>query len=237
MSYQTASAQAEVESQDAPIIYLVDDDPSFLRALSRRLKAADYQVEVFGSAEEFLSRRHSEAAGCAVLDLEMPGRSGLELQESLAKAQEPLPVIFLTAHGDVPSSVRAMKGGAVDFLTKPVLGDDLLDAVRRALAGDAAERETRRLKRNWITRYERLSSREREVFALIVHGLPNKRIADALSISERTVKAHRRQVMHKMGVQSPAELGRAVEWLGEFFQSAPGAQQGQLGEPRRDENF
>jgi FixJ family two-component response regulator len=102
----------------------------------------------------------------------------------------------------------------------------LLDAVRRALAGDAAERETRRLKRNWITRYERLSSREREVFALIVHGLPNKQIADALSISERTVKAHRRQVMHKMGVQSPAELGRAVEWLGEFFQSAPGAQQG-----------
>jgi FixJ family two-component response regulator len=237
MSYQAASAQAEVSLQGAPTIYLVDDDPSFLRALSRRLRAADYQVEVFGSAKEFLSRRRSEAAGCAVLDLEMPGPSGLELQESLAKAQEPLPVIFLTAHGDVSSSVRAMKGGAVDFLTKPVLGDDLLDAVRRALASDAAGRETRRLRRNWITRYEKLSSREREVFALIVRGLPNKQIADVLSISERTVKAHRCQVMHKMGVQSPAELGRAVEWLGEFFQTAPGAQHGQLEEGRRDENL
>jgi FixJ family two-component response regulator len=237
MSHKAASSHTEAQRQRPPIIYLVDDDPSFLRALSRRLLAADYQVEVFGSAKEFLSRRHSEAAGCAVLDLEMPGRSGLELQESLAKAQEPLPVIFLTAHGDVSSSVRAMKGGAVDFLTKPVLGDDLLDAVHRALASDAAGRETRRLKRNWITRYERLSSREREVFALVVRGLPNKQIADVLCISERTVKAHRCQVMHKMGVQSPAELGRAVEWLGEFFQSAPGAQQGQLGEARRDENF
>lgn len=226
MSYQVASTRTEISRQGVPTIYLVDDDPSFLRALSRRLRAADYQVEVFGSAEEFLGRRRSEAAGCAVLDLEMPGPSGLELQESLARAGEPLPVIFLTAHGDISSSVRAMKRGAVDFLTKPVLGDELLDAVRRALARDAAARETRRLKQNWVTRYERLSSREREVFALVVRGLPNKQIADVLSISERTVKAHRCQVMHKMGVKSPAELGRAVEWLGEFFQTAPGAQHG-----------
>ena len=108
-----------------------------------------------------------------------------------------------------------MKGGAVDFLTKPVHGDQLLDAVRQALARDAAARETRRHKRNWDARYESMTSREREVFSLVVGGLPNKQIADALGISERTVKAHRAQVMHKMGVQSPAELGRAVEWLSE----------------------
>ncbi len=217
MTHRAASPQTEVKRQGAPIIYLVDDDPSFLRALSYRLQAADYQVEVFGSAAEFLSRRRSDAACCAVLDLQMPGQSGLELQEALARSEEPLPVIFLTAHGDVSSSVRAMKGGAVDFLTKPVLGDELLDAVCRALARDVAARETRRHKRNWGTRYESLSSREREVFALVVRGLPNKQIADTLGISERTVKAHRCQVMHKLGVQSPAELGRTVEWLGEFL--------------------
>ena len=218
MSHQAASLQTEVKRQDAPIIYLVDDDPSFLRALSYRLQAADYQVEVFGSAAEFLSRRRRlEAAGCAVLDLQMPGPSGLELQEALALAEVTLPVIFLTAHGDVSSAVRAMKGGAVDFLTKPVRGDELLDTVRRALARDVAARETRRHKRDWGTRYERLSLREREVFALVVRGLPNKQIADTLGISERTVKAHRCQVMHKLGVQSPAELGRTVEWLGEFL--------------------
>jgi FixJ family two-component response regulator len=218
MSYQTASpSQSEGQRHCAPIIHLVDDDPSFLRALSRRLRAADYQVETFGSAKEFLAHRCWDAPACAVIDLQMPGPGGLELQEALAQAEEPLPVVFLTAHGDVSASVRAMKRGAVDFLTKPVQGDELLDAVRRALARDAAARETRRRKREWGTRYESLTSREREVFGLIVRGLLNKQIADALGISERTVKAHRAQVMHKMGVQSGAELGRAVEWLGKFF--------------------
>jgi FixJ family two-component response regulator len=150
----------------------------------------------------------------------MSGPGGLELQEALAQAEEPLPVVFLTAHGDVSSSVSAMKRGAVDFLTKPVRGAELLDAVRRALTRGAAAREARRQKRNWGARYGHLSPREREVFALVVRGLPNKQIADVLAISERTVKAHRGQVMHKMGVQSGAELGRAVEWLGELFQSA-----------------
>jgi FixJ family two-component response regulator len=221
MTHKAASLHNETQRQGAPIIYLVDDDPSFLRALSRRLLAADYQVETFGSAEEFLTRRRSDAAGCAVLDLQMPGSGGLELQEALAQAEEPLPVVFLTAHGDISSSVHAMKRGAVDFLTKPVRGDELLDAVQRALARGATARGTRRQKREWGARYQSLTPREREVFGLIVKGLLNKQIADVLGARERTVKAHRGKVMRKMGVQSPAELGRAVEWLGEVFQAAP----------------
>jgi FixJ family two-component response regulator len=237
MSYQDHRPHTKIPRQGASIIYLVDDDPSFLRALSRLLRAADYQVETFDSAAEFLGHRRSQTAVCAVIDLQMSGPSGLELQEALARAEEPPPVIFLTAHGDVSSSVRAMKGGAVDFLTKPVRGAELLEAVQRALARGAEARETRCRRRNWGSRYEGLTSREREVFALVVRGLPNKQIADVLSISERTVKAHRCQVMHKMGVQSPAELGRAVEWLGELFQSAPATRHGQLGEARRGENL
>jgi DNA-binding NtrC family response regulator len=142
MTHEAASPQSEIQRQGASIVYLVDDDPSFLRALSRRLRAADYQVETFGSAKEFLTRRRSDAAGCALLDLRMPGPGGLELQEALTQAEEPLPVVFLTAHGDISSSVHAMKRGAVDFLTKPVRGDELLDAVQRALA-----RAPRRVKR------------------------------------------------------------------------------------------
>jgi RNA polymerase sigma factor (sigma-70 family) len=206
----------------APVIYLVDDDPSFLRALSRRLQAAGYDVECFDSPEHFLERpRRLDVAGCVVLDLQMPGPGGLELQETLAKADEPLPVIFLTAHGDVTSSVRAMKRGAVDFLSKPVRGEDLLDAIRLALSRGAAEREKRLKSREWGARFERLSPREREVFVLVVRGLPNKQIADVLGVSERTVKAHRSQVMHKMGVQSGAELGRAVEWLSDRLRPKP----------------
>ena len=215
MRHQTeSSSRGEDERHVAPIIYLVDDDRSFLRALSRRLRAAGYQVEAFGSAEQFLSGRRSEAPGCAVLDLQIPGPGGLGLQQALTEAEEPLPVVFVTGHGDVPSSVRAMKQGAVDFLTKPVQGDELLEAVEQALARGAAAREKRRHQRQWRARYESLTLREREVFALVVRGLPNKQIADVLGTSERTIKAHRGQVLHKMGVHSPAELGRVVEWLG-----------------------
>jgi RNA polymerase sigma factor (sigma-70 family) len=224
------SAQSGVECQSAQVIYLVDDDPSFLRALSRRLRAEGYEVECFDSVEEFLGRSRSDIPACAVLDLQIPGSGGLELQETLAQADDPLPVVFLTAHGDVPSSVRAMKGGAVDFLRKPVRGDDLLDAIRLALTRGAAQREKRRQKREWGTRYERLSPREREVFVLVVRGLPNKQIADVLGVSERTIKAHRSQVMHKMGVQSGAELGRAVEWLSDFFRANP--ESGQIKGPK-----
>jgi FixJ family two-component response regulator len=224
MTHEVNRKQSQIQPPGAPIVYLVDDDPSFLRALSRRLQAAGYQVEAFESAEDFRIGGSSHAPACAILDLQMPGLGGLGLQELLARADEPVPVIFLTAHGDVPSSVRAMKLGAVDFLTKPVRGDELLEAVQRALAYDAAMREMRRHKRNWRARYERLTAREREVFKLVARGLPNKQIADLLQISERTVKAHRGQVMTKMAVQSPAELGRAAEWLGDSFQAVPAVQ-------------
>jgi FixJ family two-component response regulator len=232
----TTAARSEDLQLGLPVVYLVDDDPSFLRALSRRLRAAGYRVETFASAEEFLRRDRSDTAGCVVLDLLLPGVGGLEVQKWLAEAKEPLPVIFLTAHGDISSSVSAMKGGAVDFLTKPVQGDQLIDAVRRALDRDAAARETRRHQRDWNARYESMTSREREVFSLVVRGLPNKQIADLLGISERTVKAHRAKVMHKMGVQAPAALGRAVEWLGEFFQTGSACQIGPMWKLRRNQS-
>ena len=222
MTCGIASANIEGQQPVQPIVYLVDDEPSFLRALSRRLQAAGYQVECFDSPEQFLGRRRrSDVPGCVVLDLQMPGPGGLELQQALAQADEALPVVFLTAHGDVASSVRAMKSGAVDFLSKPVRGEDLLDAIRLALTRGASEREKRQKNREWGSRYERLSPREREVFVLVVRGLPNKQIADVLGVSERTVKAHRSQVMHKMGVHSGPELGRAVEWLSDFLQAKP----------------
>src|SRR5215831_20659250 len=151
----------------APVVYLVDDDPSFLRALSRRLQAAGYQVEAFGSAEQFLRRRRSEAPGCAVLDLRMPGPGGLGLQEALVKAEEPLPVIFLTGHGDVPSTVQAMKGGAVDFLLKPVEDDQLLEAIAGALRRHAAARADAAGREKARARWSRLTPRERQVCALV----------------------------------------------------------------------
>jgi len=152
MTHETFTpAQSEGLQRHPPIVYLVDDDPSFLRALSRRLRAADYRVETFGSAEEFLMSDRSEA-GFVVLELQMSGRSGLELQETLAQAEDPLPVIFLTAHGDVSSSVRAMKQGAVDFLIKPVQCDQLIEALQRALRRRAAEQQTRQQKREWRAR-------------------------------------------------------------------------------------
>ena len=237
MTHETlTTAQSESQKRLLPVVYLVDDDPSFLRALSRRLRAADYRVETFSSAEEFLKRDRSEAAGCAVLDLQMPGLGGLDLQKTLARAEEPVPVIFLTGHGDIPSSVRAMKGGAADFLTKPVRGDELLDAVHQALARAAAARETRRHRRDWDIRYESLTSREREVFSLVVSGHPNKQVAGLLGISERTVKAHRAQLMHKMGVQSPVELGRTVEWLPDFFQTGRATQPESMVEAHTNKN-
>ena len=149
-----------------------------------------------------------------VLDLRMEGVSGLDVQQALADMDDPLPVIFLTGHGDVHSSVRAMKRGAVDFLTKPVAGDELVDAVRRALAADAAGREDRRVLRELRARYMRLTPREREVFALVAGGLLNKQIAGELGTSERTVKAHRAHVMRKLDVASVADLARAAERLG-----------------------
>lgn len=196
-----------------PVVHVVDDDPSFLQAISRRLEAAGFDVEPFTSAEAFLARR-SDFEGCAVVDLKLGGLSGLELQEALVGTADPLPVIFLSGHGDVHSSVRAMKRGAVDFLTKPVSGDDLVDAVRRAIALDASARAERRTLREVRSRHERLTPREREVFTLVARGMLNKQIAAELGTSERTIKAHRARVMEKMSAQSVTDLARMAQLLG-----------------------
>jgi FixJ family two-component response regulator len=206
-------------SDDVPVVHVVDDDPSLLRALSRLLRAAGFQVEVFSSAENFLSHRsrYPDIPGCLILDLQMPGLGGLKLQELVKQLKEPLPVIFLTGHGDVPSSVRAMKGDAIDFLQKPVSAEDLVAAVKRALSADAEARAARRQMRELRARYEELTHREREVLALVVRGLLNKQIASELGTVERTIKAHRAQVMSKMKVRSLAELVRVADQLGDIL--------------------
>ncbi len=198
-----------------PTIHLVDDDPSTLRALSRLLRSAGCRVELFSSAEEFLLYRgeSQDVPGCAIVDLKLPGLSGMELQERLRQQKDPLPLIFLTGHGDIPTSVRAMKRDAVDFLTKPVCADDLLAAVQHALATEAEAREERHRKQELLARYEKLTPREREVLALVVRGMLNKQIAFELGTVERTIKAHRAQIMAKMQAQSVAELVRMTEHL------------------------
>jgi FixJ family two-component response regulator len=199
-------------SEAKPVVHVVDDDAFFLRAVSRLLAAAGFEVATYATADDFLARR-ADAPGCAVLDLHMPGPGGLEIQDALARVDDPLPVIFLTGRGDVQSSVRAMKGGAVDFLTKPVAADELAEAVRRAIAVDAAARAERREQRELRARYESLTRREREVFALVARGLLNKQVAGELGTTERTVKAHRARVMKKMRASSVADLARAADRL------------------------
>jgi FixJ family two-component response regulator len=179
----------------------------------RLLRAAGYEVRAYASAGEFLIARPANTPGCVVLDICMPGPSGLDLQAAIAKLDSALPIIFLTGHGDIPSSVRAMKAGAVDFLTKPVQRDELLSAVRNALVRDAETRAARSSASALQLRFETLTQREREVFALVVAGRLNKRIAMELGVSERTVKAHRAVVMDKMGVRSLAELVHVADRL------------------------
>jgi FixJ family two-component response regulator len=193
----------------------VDDDDSMRTAVVRLLQAAGYQARGYGSAGEFLlGRSDRDAPGCAVLDVRMPGPSGLDLQEALARFDVPLPIVFLTGHGDIPMSVRAIKAGAVDFLTKPVSREVLLGAVRSAIARDAETRAAREVLRVLRARYESLTPREREVFTGVVAGRLNKQIAADLGTAERTIKAHRAQVMEKMQVASVAELVQAADQLG-----------------------
>jgi FixJ family two-component response regulator len=192
---------------EKPIVHVVDDDDSLRKAVTRLLHAAGYDVRAYASAGDFaLASREKNKRGCVLLDVRMPGPSGLELQEALAREDEPLPVIFLTGHGDVPTSVRAMKAGAVDFLTKPIKRDVLLNAVRAALARDVRLHTSREQLRDIRMRFAKLTPREREVFDLVVAGRLNKQIAVELGMAERTVKAHRGQVMAKMQVTSVAEL-------------------------------
>jgi FixJ family two-component response regulator len=197
-----------------PTVFIVDDDASMLRALSRMLTLAGYTVEAFASAPEFLTRHQPSDRGCVLADLRMPHMSGLELQAALARSGHPLPVIFLTAHGDIPTSVHAIKGGAEDFLTKPVQKDRLLTAVQRALARDAATFRQDARRRELQRQFDLLTPREREVLALVITGKLNKEIAGELGAAEGTIKAHRASIMEKFQVHSPVELGRLAQELG-----------------------
>jgi FixJ family two-component response regulator len=200
-------------SDSVPVVRIVDDDEAFRTAIGRLLRAAGYQVRPYASAGDFLLSEHEKEPGCVLLDLKMPGPSGLDLQTALSRREDPPAVIFLTAHGDVPASVQAMKRGAVDFLTKPVRREALLTAVRRAIEQDGARRTEREEMRTIRERFAGLSSREQEVLRHVVAGRLNKQIASAIGTSERTVKAHRARVMIKMGVGSLAELVRVADRL------------------------
>jgi RNA polymerase sigma factor (sigma-70 family) len=197
--------------EDRPLVFVLDDDPSICRALTRLIRAAGYDVEVFGVPDEFLAREPHEGPACLVLDLRLPRMTGLELQEALERAGRALPTVFISGRADVPASVRAMKAGAVDFLSKPVDEDELLAAIEGALERDRARRTERAERRTLDTRFARLTPREREVCALVAAGLLNKQIAAELGTSEKTVKVHRGRVMAKLEVRSVAELVRVFD--------------------------
>jgi len=196
-----------------PIVFVVDDDPLIRDGLRSLIKSVGLHVETFGSSREFMQRRPSDAPGCLVLDVRLPGLSGLDLQRELNESNFQIPIIFMTGHGDIPMSVRAMKNGAQEFLTKPVPGQDLLDAVQQAIARDRAARRERAKMADLRTRFDLLTPREREVLDLIVAGLLNKQIAGELNIEEVTIKTHRAHIMQKTHAESLAHLVRMNEEL------------------------
>ncbi len=200
-------------SAGEPVVFVIDDDRSVRESLRNLLSSVGLAVEVFASAQEFLSARRPDAPGCLVLDIRLPGLSGLDLQQELARRGATLPIVFITGHGDIPMSVRAMKAGAIEFLTKPWREQDLLDAVRLAIDRDGAARRERKELAELRRRYDSLTPRERDVMAGIVAGLLNKQIAFQLGTSEATVKEQRRQVMLKMQAGSLAELVRSASRL------------------------
>ena len=195
------------------IVFVVDDDSSIREAIEILVKLAGLRVETFGTAQEFLRSKRPDLPGCVVLDVELPGLSGLDLQRDLTAHGVKLPIIFITGYGDIPMSVRAMKAGALEFLTKPFRDRDLLDAIQQALERDRAARRHSREIAELREHFDALTSREREVMSLVVAGWLNKQIGFELGISEITVKIHRGRVMNKMGAQSLAELVRMTERL------------------------
>jgi FixJ family two-component response regulator len=198
----------------ASMIFIVDDDPSVRKSLTRVMTSAGYAVEAFASARDFLTRTPFVGPCCLVLDVRMPGLTGLDLQEALAGKGHRMPIVFITGHGDISMSVKAMKGGAADFLTKPFDVENLLDAVERALTKDIKVLGDEGQTAEVLERVERLTAREMEVFALVVTGMLNKQIAGELGIGEKTVKVHRARVMEKMKAGSVAELVRLADRAG-----------------------
>jgi FixJ family two-component response regulator len=198
----------------APVVCIVDDDASVRKSLTRLVAAAGYTVAAFASAQEYLARKPTAGPSCLVLDVRMPGLTGLDLQKALAGAEHRTAIVFITGHGDIAMSVTAMKAGAVDFLTKPFEGTALLDAIQRALAKDTRDLGAEARVAAIQERVTRLTPRETEVFALVVTGLLNKQIASKLGVGEKTVKVHRARVMEKMGAGSVAELVRLADALG-----------------------
>jgi len=204
-------------SATEPIVYVVDDDASFLTAISRLLRASGFAVETFTSAQDFLVHRDEDVPGCVLTDLRMPKMGGLDLQLALAQTSNPMPILFLTGHGDIPTTVQAMRGGAEDFLEKCAPKEKLVDAVTRALVRDAHERDARTQRNELCARFDALSERELEVLSHVVRGRLNKQIAADLGIHERTVKLHRTAITTKLRVQSVAELTRLTQEASVFL--------------------
>jgi FixJ family two-component response regulator len=204
-------------SETDGLVFIVDDDPSMRESLKNLIRSVGLRVEAFTSAQEFLRSERPDVPGCLVLDVRLKGLSGLDLQKRIADADMEIPIIFISGHGDIPMTVQAMKAGAVEFLTKPLRDQDLLDAIQNALARDRKAREQREEIQKLRRRFESLTQREREVMGLVVTGLLNKQIAAELGTSETTVKIHRHQVMEKMAANSVAELVRMSDRLGVFM--------------------
>jgi FixJ family two-component response regulator len=200
--------------QAQEVVFVIDDDASMRHSLSSLFRSIGLKVEVFDSAADFLKIGRPEAASCLVLDVRLPGLSGLDFQTELAKANFRIPIVFITGHGDIPMTVKAMKAGAVEFLTKPFREQDLLDAVRLGLERDRTRREGETIVSDLRARFDALTSREQEVMAFVTAGLMNKQIAADLGVSEITVKVHRGNVMRKMNAKSLADLVRMADVLG-----------------------
>ena len=201
-------------AEPKPTVFVIDDDPSVLKGLARLLKSLRFDAETFASAELFLARQHYDGVGCIVLDVQMPGLSGMDLQDELSKADYSMPIIFITGHGNIPMSVQAMKKGAVDFLTKPFDDKELMQAVKKAIEKDRNAKTERAEVQDALKLIEQLTPREKEVFRYVITGMLNKQIALKLDIAEKTIKVHRGRIMEKLGVDSVADLVRLAEKAG-----------------------